>query len=99
MKKLDDGREGMRSRTSWTIAMTLVASFERLVRGVTLLCLYREGVRRRSDGLVSRWSEKKSGARVTEGSRGCRHAGLTDKYNDLMTISYANDTKFYDRCA
>lgn len=25
--------------------------------------------------------------------------GLTDKHNDLMTISYANDTKFYDRGA
>lgn len=25
-----------------------------------------------------------------------RHMGLTDKYNDLMTISYTNDTKFYD---
>jgi len=37
--------------------------------------------------------------RVTERSRGCRHAGLTDKHNDLMTISYANDTKFYDRGA
>lgn len=33
------------------------------------------------------------------GSKGCRHAGLTDKHNDLMTISYANDTKFYDRGA
>lgn len=32
-------------------------------------------------------------------SRGCWHAGLTDKHNDLMTISYANDTKFYDRGA
>lgn len=39
----------MRSGTSWAIAMTLVASFERLVRGVTLLCLYREGVRGRNE--------------------------------------------------
>lgn len=41
---LDDGmleRGYARSGTSWAIAMTLVATFERLVRGVTLLCLYR----------------------------------------------------------
>lgn len=36
---------------------------------------------------------------ITGRSRGCRQAGLTDKHNDLMTISYANDTKFYDRGA
>lgn len=74
MKKLDDGREGMRSRTGWTIAMTLVASFERLVRGVTLLCLYREGVRRRSDEVLRRGRARR---RAAQGSRrGQEAAGM-----------------------